>query len=47
VLIVTRRDQRDAERVLRLLMIDSLHSGRVPASEEAPLRDVVDVERLR
>src|SRR5205807_659135 len=32
---------RDAERVLRLLMIDGLHSVRVPNGEEEALRDVV------
>ena len=29
-----KTDQRDAERVLRLLMIDGLHPVRVPGSEE-------------
>src|SRR5205085_10370433 len=36
-----KTDQRDAERVLRLLMIDALHPVRVPTSEEEALRDVV------
>ncbi|MGI8429980.1 MAG: IS110 family transposase [Solirubrobacteraceae bacterium] len=36
-----KTDLRDAERVLRLLMIDGLHSVRVPSSEEEALRDVV------
>jgi transposase len=36
-----KTDQRDAERVLRLLMIDGLHAVRVPSFEEEALRDVV------
>lgn len=36
-----KTDLRDAERVLRLLMIDSLHPVRVPSGEEETLRDVV------
>ncbi len=36
-----KTDLRDAERVLRLLMIDGLHPVRVPSSEEEALRDVV------
>jgi transposase len=36
-----KTDQRDAERVLRLLMIDGLHSVRVPTGAEEALRDVV------
>src|SRR5450755_3049051 len=36
-----KTDQRDAERVLRLLMIDALHAVRVPSSEEEGLRDLV------
>jgi transposase len=36
-----KTDQRDAERVLRLLMIDALHSVRVPSGQEEALRDVV------
>jgi transposase len=36
-----KTDQRDAERVLRLLMIDGLHPVRVPSSQEEALRDLV------
>src|SRR3954470_7102286 len=36
-----KTDQRDAERVLRLLMIDGLHAVRVPSGQEEALRDVV------
>jgi transposase len=36
-----KTDQRDAERVLRLLMIDGLHAVRVPSSAEEALRDLV------
>jgi transposase len=36
-----KTDQRDAERVLRLLMIDALHAVRVPSCEEEALRDLV------
>ena len=36
-----KTDQRDAERVLRLLMIDALHPVRVPSGQEEALRDVV------
>jgi transposase len=36
-----KTDQRDAERVLRLLMIDALHAVRVPSGEEEALRDLV------
>ena len=36
-----KTDQRDAERLLRLLMIDGLHAVRVPSSEEEALRDLV------
>jgi len=36
-----KTDQRDAERVLRLLMIDALHPVRVPTGQEEALRDVV------
>jgi transposase len=36
-----KTDRRDAERVLRLLMIDGLHAVRVPSSEEEALRDLV------
>ncbi len=36
-----KTDRRDAERVLRLLMIDALHAVRVPSCEEEALRDLV------
>jgi transposase len=36
-----KTDQRDAERVLRLLMIDALHPVRVPTCEEEAIRDLV------
>jgi len=36
-----KTDQLDAERVLRLLMIDALHPVRVPTVEEEALRDLV------
>jgi transposase len=36
-----KTDQRDAERVLRLLMIDALRPVRVPTVEEEALRDLV------
>ena len=36
-----KTDQRDAERVLRLLMIGGLHAVRVPSGEEEALRDLV------
>ena len=36
-----KTDQRDAERVLRLLMIDALHAVRVPGGEEEALRDLI------
>ena len=36
-----KTDQRDAERLVRLLMIDGLHAVRVPTSEEEALRDLV------
>ena len=36
-----KTDQRDAERLVRLLMIDRLHAVRVPRSEEEALRDLV------
>jgi transposase len=36
-----KTDRRDAERVLRLLMIDGLHAVRVPSGEEEALRDLV------
>ena len=36
-----KTDQRDAERLLRLLMIDGLHPVRVPSTAEEALRDLV------
>jgi transposase len=36
-----KTDRRDAERLLRLLMIDALHPVRVPSSGEEALRDLV------
>ena len=36
-----KTDQRDAERLLRLLMIDGLHAVRVPTTQEESLRDLV------
>ena len=36
-----KTDQRDAERLVRLLMIDALHAVRVPTLEEESLRDLV------
>jgi transposase len=36
-----KTDRRDAERLVRLLMIDALHPVRVPACEEEALRDLV------
>jgi hypothetical protein len=36
-----KTDQRDAERVRRLLMIDGLHAVRVPPVEADPIRDLV------
>jgi transposase len=36
-----KTDQRDAERLVRLLMIDGLHAVRVPSPEEEALRDLV------
>src|SRR5205823_3556322 len=36
-----KTDRRDAERLVRLLMIGALHPVRVPASEEEALRDLV------
>lgn len=36
-----KTDARDAERLVRLLMIDGLHAVRVPTSEEEALRDLV------
>jgi transposase len=36
-----KTDRRDAERLVRLLMIDGLHPVRVPTDEEEALRDLV------
>ncbi len=36
-----KTDARDAERLVRLLMIDALHAVRVPTSEREALRDLV------
>ena len=36
-----KTDRRDAERLVRLLMINGLHPVRVPSSEEEALRDLV------
>jgi transposase len=36
-----KTDRRDAERLVRLLMIDGLHAVRVPTGEEEALRDLV------
>src|SRR5919204_5791169 len=36
-----KTDQRDAERLLRLLMIGGLHAVRVPSGAEEALRDLV------
>src|SRR5918996_1201010 len=36
-----KTDRRDAERLLRLLMIGGLHPVRVPSCEEEALRDLV------
>ena len=36
-----KTDERDAQRLLRLLMIDGLHAVRVPSTEEEALRDLV------
>src|SRR6516164_7402170 len=36
-----KTDQRDSERLVRLLMIDALHPVRVPSGEEEALRDLV------
>ena len=40
-----KTDQRDAERVLRLLMIDALHPVRVPTSRRR--RYVISSARVR
>ena len=36
-----KTDRRDAERLVRLLMIDGLHAVRVASGEEEALRDLV------
>jgi transposase len=36
-----KTDQRDAERLVRLLMIDALRPVRVPTGEEEAIRDLV------
>ena len=36
-----KTDARDAERLVRLLMMDALHAVRVPAPEQEALRDLV------
>src|SRR4029077_8424057 len=36
-----KTDRRDAERLVRLLMISGLHPVRVPSNEEEALRDLV------
>ena len=36
-----KTDRRDAERLVRLLMVGGLHAVRVPSSEEEALRDLV------
>jgi transposase len=36
-----KTDRRDAERLVRLLMIDGLHPVRIPTGEEEALRDLV------
>ncbi|MGA2930116.1 MAG: transposase, partial [Solirubrobacteraceae bacterium] len=36
-----KTDARDAERLVRLLMIDALHAVRVPTPEQESLRDLV------
>jgi transposase len=36
-----KTDRRDAERLVRLLMVDGLHPVRVPSGEEEALRDLV------
>jgi transposase len=36
-----KTDRRDAERLVRLLMVDGLHPVRVPGTEEEALRDLV------
>ena len=41
-----KTDQRDAERLVRLLMIGALHAVRVPTPEEEALRDLVGSFRV-
>jgi transposase len=36
-----KTDRRDAERLMRLLMVDGLHPVRVPSTQEEALRDLV------
>src|SRR5680860_1178100 len=36
-----KTDRRDAERLVRLVMLDGLHAVRVPSSQEEALRDLV------
>jgi transposase len=36
-----KTDRRDAERLVRLLMVDGLHPVRVPSTEEEALRDLI------
>jgi transposase len=36
-----KTDRRDAERLVRLLMVGALHAVRVPSDEEEALRDLV------
>src|SRR6059036_1455498 len=36
-----KTDRRDAERLVRLLMVGGLHAVRVPSGEEEALRDLV------
>jgi len=36
-----KTDERDAQRLLRLLMVDGLHAVRVPSVQEEALRDLV------
>ena len=42
-----KTDRRDAERLVRLLMVDGLHPVRVPSTEEEALRDLVRGPRGR
>ena len=41
-----KTDRRDAERLVRLLMIGALHAVRVPSGEEEALRDLVERVRI-